>query len=515
MESNFTEEQKNKIRYWANKPIEFIQECIKVVHPVRGLVNFKLYPFQNKIINDLQNYRFNILRKFRQAGCTTIASAYALWFCLFQKNKTVAVLSKGEVEATEIVERIKLMYTELPAFIKRAFPLIEDNKHKLKFKTGSSIRSRASAKQSGRSLSSSLLIIDEAAFIENIKDLWQAVYPIISTGGRAFVLSTVNGIGNWYHSTYVGAVDGVNKFHPIDIKWEDHPEYKRHPDYEDLYREMEEKHGINVDDWEETTRGNIEHRQWLQEFCAEFLGTGDTYVDGAVLTQLKDSCSNDFAERYHGKLRMWKRPHPAYEYLLAEDTSMGRGKDKSAFHVINLYNGEQVAEFYSNKVPPNEFAKIIVETAKHYNNCIVFIERDALGTTVIDWCFNHLEYENIWLDDKGEFGVKPSHALRDQMLAKMEECLRLSKIKINSDRTVQELFTFIVDENKNVKADEGCTDDLVMSLALACHAFMQMRERNPIEYSVANNEEVKPLEPQLRSKYNSDPYKDDIEWLMK
>ena len=179
-------------------PIYFISNYIKVVHPIRGLVPFKLYPFQERILGDLENHRFNILRKFRQAGCTTIASAYSLWMITFQKHKHVVILSKGDVESTEVLDRIKLMYDELPAYFKPG--IAEDNKHTLKLKTGSVIKSRPSGKQSGRSLAGSLLIIDEAAFIDSIDTIWAAVYPIISTGGRAFVLSTVNGIGNWYLS---------------------------------------------------------------------------------------------------------------------------------------------------------------------------------------------------------------------------------------------------------------------------------------------------------------------------
>ena len=73
-----------------------------------------------------------------------------------------------------------------------------------------------------RSLAGSLLIIDEAAFIEAIDTIWAAVYPIISTGGRAFVLSTVNGMGNWYHKIYNEALKNENAFNVIDIKWKDH-----------------------------------------------------------------------------------------------------------------------------------------------------------------------------------------------------------------------------------------------------------------------------------------------------
>ena len=114
----------------AEDPIHFISQYIKVTHPVRGLVPFKLYPFQETILDSLQNNRFSILRKFRQAGCTTIAAAYSLHMAIFQKHKSIVILSKGDAESTEVLERIKLMYDELPEFLKPG--IIEDNKHTLK-----------------------------------------------------------------------------------------------------------------------------------------------------------------------------------------------------------------------------------------------------------------------------------------------------------------------------------------------------------------------------------------------
>ena len=212
---------------------------IQVTHPVRGLVPFKLYPFQERIVGELEKNRFNILRKFRQAGCTTIASAYSLWMAVFQKHQAIVILSKGDTEATEVLDRIKIMYEELPGFLQPG--ISEDNKHTLKLRNRSVIKSRPSGKQSGRSLAGSFLIVDEAAFIESIDTIWAAVYPIISTGGRAFVLSTVNGIGNWYYDVYHRAMAKENSFNYIDINWESHPEYKYQEGFDELYKVMESK----------------------------------------------------------------------------------------------------------------------------------------------------------------------------------------------------------------------------------------------------------------------------------
>ena len=361
-------------------PVYFISNYVKVTHPVRGLVPFKLYPFQKDILTAIQNNRFNILRKFRQAGCTTISAAYSLWMIVFQKHKQVVILSKGDAESTEVLDRIKIMYYELPKFLRPN--MVEDNKHTMKLATGSTIKSRPSGKQSGRSLAGSLLIIDEAAFIDNIDTIWAAVYPIISTGGRAFVLSTVNGIGNWYYDVYHKAVAGENSFNAIDINWESHPEYKRMEGFDHLYKIMEEK-DLYVDKWEDTTRANMPMKQWLQEYECEFLGTGDTYLEGYLLRRLVEEKNPDYWIKYNNKMRVWKEPTPEHEYIIGVDVSLGRERDNSAFHIFNSYTGEQVAEFYSNKTPINELAQILTNEANLYNNASVIIERNTIGNNLI------------------------------------------------------------------------------------------------------------------------------------
>lgn len=495
-------------------PVYFISRYIKVTHPVRGLVPFKLYPFQQQIVSDLESHRFNILRKFRQAGCTTICAAYALWMIIFHKHKTVAILSKGDTESTEVLDRIKIMYEELPSFLR---PKIEEyNKHTLKLSTGSTIKSRPSGKQSGRSLAGSLLIIDEAAFIENIDTIWAAVYPIISTGGRAFVLSTVNGVGNWYYNIWQGSKKEENAFHPIEINWESHPEYKRQEGFEELYKEMEEK-DLNVDTWEKTTRANMPLKQWLQEYECEFLGTGDTYIEGTILKTLLDEVDDEYFIKYNNKMYVWKPPSPEHEYVMAVDTSLGRERDNSAFHIFNAYTGEQVVEFYSNKTPINELAQVIYNEAMLYNNACVIVERNTIGNNLIDWLFNVLEYDNLWMDDKNKFGYQVTTTNREELLARMEEFIRNNYIKLNSRRTVDELLTFIIDDNNKVKADTGNHDDLVMSLSLATHLLYQYGGDNPVHLSKGVETERKPLSPVRHTLKDAmgRQHKEYIEWLMK
>ena len=497
-------------------PIYFISKYIKVIHPVRGLVPFELYPFQKRIIDAVENNRFNILRKFRQAGCTTIASAYSLWMILFQKHKSIIILSKGDAESTEVLDRIKLMYDELPSFLKPG--IVEDNKHTLKLATQSIIKSRPSGKQSGRSLAGSMLIIDEAAFIENIDSIWAAVYPIISTGGRAFVLSTVNGIGNWYHEVYEKALLKENSFNAIDIRWQEHPEYKKQEGFSSLYDEMIQK-GLSVDNWEKTTKANMPNKQWLQEYECSFLGTGDTFIEGSILQQISSQTSEEYFTKYNNRMRVWQEPTPYYSYLISCDTSLGRDRDYSAFHIINLYNGQQVAEFYSNRTPINDFAKIIASEGMLYNVAHVICERNTIGNNLIDWLYNIYEYENLWDDENGDLGFQVTAKNRDTLLADLEEALRTELLKINSTRTCDELMTFIISESGKVKAEKNKHDDLIMSLALAIYGYKNIIDTTPIEHVSKIPHKESPPMPSVHRKHaiktaTGEISKEDLKWLM-
>jgi hypothetical protein len=510
------EDYKKEYTKCKEDPIYFISNYIKVVHPVRGLVPFNLYPFQKVIIDALEGNRFNILRKFRQAGCTTIAAAYSLWLCCFKSHQTIVILSVGDTESTEVLDRIKIMYDELPEWIKPKSTTI--NAHNLKLENNSHIKSRPSGKQSGRGLSGSLLIIDEAAFIEHIDTIWAAVYPIISTGGRAFVLSTVNGIGNWYYDTWERAVTGANAFNPIQIGWQDHPEYARVEGFEWLYEEMEKRDPpMDIDDWEPTTRANISHKKWLQEYECEFLGTGDTFIEGMILQSLTENISDDFYRKYNNRMYVWKDPDPNSTYFMAVDVALGRGRDYSAFQIIDLYSGEQVAEFYSNTTPINEFARICFDEGTYYNLCPILVERNTIGNNLLDYLFDQLEYENVWFDEKRQMGLQITAKNRDNVLVEMEEAIRMNEVKINSKRTVMELNTFIISDNGKVKADTGQNDDLVMSLALSIYGGRRYREDNPEIIKFNPQKEKKPPMPLKSHKMLTSlgSSEEDITWLIK
>tara|TARA_R110000803_G_scaffold90743_1_gene158173 strand:- start:6232 stop:7701 length:1470 start_codon:yes stop_codon:yes gene_type:complete len=481
----------DEIQKCSEDPEYFIKTYVNIEHPIKGIIPFNLYKFQTRILKEVHNERFNILRKFRQAGATTICCAYSLWSIIFKNNYNIMVVSIGDRESTAFLRRVVLMYDDLPMWLKPAIKM--KNAHTLRLSTDSRIMSQPAG--AGRGESVSHLIVDEAAFIDKMREFWAAVWPTVSTGGKATLLSTVNGMSNLYYELYRDASDGKNDFNTIDIHWREHPEY--------------------TEEWKDKNYWIIGPRMWEQEYECSFLGTGDTFIDRDTLARLNDTHVGEYSVKTSGHLRIWKHPDPYAEYILAADPSFGRGSDYSAFHVINLYNGEQVAEFYSNKTSLADFARAIHDTGNEYNMAHVVVERNGLGIPLIQELFGNLEYENIWMDDKQEFGFQMTTNAREKVLSFLDEALRTSRFKINSERTVDELNTFVITDKGRIEADKGYHDDLVMSLGLAALISTELAGGLPAELDKGTETKTNQELPHMIRVSNNSETHEDTSWLLK
>jgi phage FluMu gp28-like protein len=195
-----------------------------IQHPTRGRINFDLYPFQEKTLYQIQTHRHVIILKSRQLGISTLSAGYSLWMALFYADKEILVVATKQDTAKKLVTKVRVMYDNLPVWLRKQETTEENNKLSIRFKNGSQIVAASSASDVGRSAANSLVIIDEAAFIAGFDEKWAALQQTLSTGGDLIVLSTPNGKGNFFHKTWVGAISGENPFHPIKLHWTVHPD---------------------------------------------------------------------------------------------------------------------------------------------------------------------------------------------------------------------------------------------------------------------------------------------------
>ena len=306
-------------------PAYFINNYCRISHPMEGLIPFKTYPYQDEMLINFNDHRFNIILKARQLGLSTIVSAYVVWMMLFHRDKNVLVMATKFSTATNVVKKVKNIMKNLPDWI-RISDIKIDNRASFELSNGSQIKATSTSGDAGRSEALSLLVIDEAAHVEGLDELWTGLYPTLSTGGRCIALSTPNGVGNWFHKTYVDATESQNDFFPSNLPWDVHPE-------------RDQK-------WFEKETRNMSRRQIAQELECNFNTSGETVIHPDDIAFLKELlCEPKYRTGFDRNYWIWEEYQQGENYLLIADVARGDGKDSSAFHVFKVSNMEQVAEY--------------------------------------------------------------------------------------------------------------------------------------------------------------------------
>lgn len=180
---HITKDELHTLARVTNDPF-FFSTFVYVIHPIRGKVQFALYPFQKAVLYQFVKERFNIVLKFRQAGITELISMYCLWLCMYHPNKKVNIISIKDTTAKKVLKKIKFMYKNLPPYLQT--PIINGRPTELgsssmmEFSNGSFIESVPTSPEAGRSESLTLLVIDEAAMVRWANEVWAAALPTLS-----------------------------------------------------------------------------------------------------------------------------------------------------------------------------------------------------------------------------------------------------------------------------------------------------------------------------------------------
>jgi hypothetical protein len=449
----------------AKDPSHFMRKYCYIQNPVRGRVIFNLYPFQGKVLNLWKENPYSMVLKSRQLGISTLAAGYSLWLMTFHKDKNVLCIATKQETAKNMVTKTKFMYDNLPSWLKVASE--ENNKLTLRLSNGSQIKATSAASDAGRSEAVSLLIIDEAAFIEGIEPIWASAQQTLATGGGAIVLSTPFGTGNWFHRTWVKAEAQDNNFLPIKLPWYVHPERDQ---------AWRDKQDVELGD----------PRLAAQECDCDFTTSGDVVYYPEHIEYMMSTHVADPLERrgVDGNLWVWESPDYTRSYIVIADVARGDGKDFSAFHVFDIETNAQVAEFRS-QLPPKEFGYLLVSIATEYNEALLVIENANIGWSAIDSVIER-EYRNLYYSSKSDSPASDSYINRYEDTSKMTPGFTTSlktrplvinkgreyfgdhSVIIRSKRLIEEMKVFIW-KNGRAEAQSGYNDDLVMAYSIGMY----------------------------------------------
>lgn len=375
------------------------------------------------------------------------------------------------------------------------------------------------------------MIFDEAAFIENGKDVYASALPTVSTGGHIIMISTPNGKDQLYYETcrkakLKGSSDW-NNFELVEMKWYQDPRYNK---FLEWYRKNPDTGEIDVvpEDYIDDN-GNVEYtpEKWFQkekdgwkprsswyikmcqqfnndeqkiaqELDVSFLGSASNvvapeYIEMQQNLNVREPLS-DYKDPLSEDTWIWKLPIEGHRYIMGIDCSRGDAADRTALEIIDMdgvdENGrpciEQVLEYHGKKTGDD-----IGEMAYHYGKMYgdAFIVADAIGGTG-DACLltlMRLGYSNLYYDDPtlktytiqreaSSLGVTSdgklpgfhSSSVRFQMLTHFAHMVKTNAFKIRSKRVISELDTWIYKgEAGRIDHMDGCHDDTLTCIAMA------------------------------------------------
>ena len=456
----FTKDQIEQFIKCKKDPVYFAKNYIKIVSLDHGLVPFNMYKFQEKLIKNFHDHRFNVCKMPRQSGKSTTVVSYLLHYALFNDNVNIAILANKASTARDLLGRLQLAYENLPKWIQQG--VLIWNRGSLELENGSKILAASTSASAVRGGSYNIIFLDEFAFVPNhiAEDFFSSVYPTISSGQstKLIIVSTPHGMNHFY-KIWHDAERKKNQYVPTEVHWSEVPG--------------------RDEVWKKQTIENTSEQQFQVEFECEFLGSIGTLINPSKIKTLV----YDEPIKRSGGLDVYEKPKDEHTYIMTVDVSRGLNNDYSAFVVfdISTFPYKIVAKYRNNEIKPMLFPNIILDVAKAYNKSFVLAEVNDIGEQVTSILHFDLEYDNILMcamrgragqlvgqgfsGKKTQLGVKMSKTVKRVGCSNLKTIIEDDKLIFNDYEIISELTTFI-QKNQSFEAEEGCNDDLVMCLVI-------------------------------------------------
>lgn len=491
--------------------IAWIETFLKIADKSGKIVPFILTPEQKALVSGLEHK--NIISKSRQLGCSVVCCALSIRKCVCHPNTTCVLISHSQESTNKVFAKLKQMFYSLPDCIRPE--LLTNNRQELSFVNGSRISCQTAGNKDlcrGDTING-VLHMSEFAMWKNQEGQMQSLMQAVTESATVIVESTTKGF-NLYSQTYMQARNNENDFKSFMFNWINGrtlfiPQYKqavkswkaRHNGKmltEDEYDDEEKalaKLGMTPEQavWR---RGKIAessldafHEEFPSTFEESCIVTGSSVFDNNRVVRLQQAIIEKNIKplpldkitglpnvlRPHiqnGNLKVWTTPRPKIKYYLGCDVAEGLGgkRDSSTIYVSDK-DGRQVAQFKSNKIKPYEFADIIDAMGRWYNKGLLVVEKASGGHACIERLRIDKKYMNMYKcktydEFKREIwkvGFDTNNKTKSIAVNDMREWFDKGLIDINSNDLLEEMKTFVAEDNGSFNAVVGSHDDLVSS----------------------------------------------------
>ena len=475
-------------------------------------VPLELFPDQIQLLNDYENYNENITRKYRQAGVTTVTAAWIskrLQFAKPENPDRVLLIANKRDTAVEMANKDRHFLEQWPDWINVGFSPDKNSESRFRLNNGCEVKAVATSADALRGYTPTILVFDEAAYIEAGDDFWAASMASLSTGGKIILISTPNGYDQIYYGVYDQAIRGVNDFHITDLRWFKDPRYTKDLRWvkcQDICHYMLNREQYNDDEvvmydfdiekyqqyheqgykpfssWFESMSKKFKYdrRKIAQELECDFLGSGDGVIPGEIQENIAKNMIRQPKEKYmQGTFWQWKEPVDGHRYIMGVDVSRGDSEDFSSINIVDFDDREQVVE-YIGKIPPDDLASIAYKWGVLYDAFIVIDITGGMGIAT-SRKLQEMNYKNLYIDGINtqniwDYNKKVMEKIpglnfnnkRTQIVAAFEEQVRKG-FAVRSTRLLNELNTFVY-INGRPDHMKGSHDDSIMSLSMALYA---------------------------------------------
>ena len=366
----------------------------------------------------------------------------------------------------------------------------------------------AGSKEVARGLDCNHLHLSEAAFYENPKSLVASLVQTIPGTGEIFVESTGNGQGTWYHRRCLRAWQGKSDYdiiffpwHESDDCWVDIPRGGT-ASIQDFLSGYPSKEYEEEELFEKFPNLEWERILWRRRKIEEF--DFDIWLFKQEFPMTFEECFIPTARSYFHKLTSrtedprWNQvdkdfwvldghPNANLHYALGADVAAGVENDASTIEILCLETNEQVAEYCSNRVAPNDFALVLEQIGGSFGFPLALVEANNHGHVTLDNLVRNKVYprDRIYWDEQHSTNItEAGHTTNRRTKPLMVGALRTDMaqgLAIYSEALVGECSTF----EDTLEAASGSHDDLVIATALANKGLYEIRDYRNYEITQA------------------------------
>jgi hypothetical protein len=460
----------------------------------------------NKLIDDQLRTTGKVravILKARQQGLSTYVSAWSYWW-LSQHEAQKGLVATHVADSTRaLFDMYQRIHDNVPDMLKPSTKY--SSRQELKFdRLDSGIMvATAGAKSVARGETLTVAHLSELAFWppataqDNLNAIFQAIPD--APGTAVFIESTANGISGPFAEIWNGAVRGENGYIPFFSAWYETPEY-RLPVEEDFELTLEEEDLVRDFGLD---KGQLLFRRqkiaqngidlFKQEYPATaeeaFISSGRPVFNPEQIHELlkyapeplyRMAVEKGSVEKHpRGELLVYEERDAGEDYTIGADVSIGVRDKKSDWSVAQILNSKkkQVA-VWRGQVHPDYYAVILEALGYYYNTAMIAPERNAHGLLTAVKLGRDLMYPKVFTDitegqlsdkDSINIGFLTTSKTKPLIIDRLRASLREKEITLYDKTTLNELLSFVVWENGDIKAEEGCHDDCVMALAICNH----------------------------------------------